>query len=84
MLNCANNFATKYGGKTCNMCGKIDDENHRINHCRKWESINAYNDGRKLDFDDIYSNDYEKCLDIVKIILSMWDLENGKNEMRKQ
>ena len=37
---------------------------------------------KKVSFDDIYGDDLEKCLLTVKTIVAMWDLENGKNEMR--
>ena len=30
----------------------------------------------------VYSNEYQKCLRVVEQIISMWDLANGKNEMR--
>ena len=36
----------------------------------------------KLTFDDIYASDVDKNLHVVKTILSVWDLENGRNEMR--
>ena len=32
-------------------------------------------------FEDIFTSDVDKILH-VKIILSVWDLENGRNEMR--
>ena len=82
MLDCANNYASKYGGKLCNVCKVIDDENHRINWCKRLESINLYNGKSKADFQDIYSRDESKCLHIVEIVASLWDLESGKNEMR--
>ncbi len=71
-----------YGSKACNRCNEVDNEDHRINHCPRWEMINLLKSDQKIVFDDIYSDDTEKCLAVVKIILSMWDLENGKNEMR--
>ena len=40
MLECANNYANKHGGKTCRECGATDDESHRINHCKRFENIN--------------------------------------------
>ena len=32
---------------------------------------------------DMYSDDTEECLKVINAILSMWDLENGRNEMRQ-
>ena len=82
MLDCANNYSMKYGGKNCRNCGVLDDETHRINHCKLYENINRFNSSEKVIFDDIYSNDHNLGRQIVSIVMSMWDLESGKNEMR--
>ena len=82
MLKCANNFSNGHGTRMCEVCGELDNESHRINYCRKWHRTNLCESIDKIDFNDIYSNDTEKCLAVVKIVLSLWDLENGKNEMR--
>ena len=83
MLQCANNFSNKYGSKECKQCSQIDDETHRINHCPKWSRINQSESDDEVVFNNIYSDDYEKCLEVVKRIVSMWDLANGRNEMRE-
>ena len=82
MLDCANNYAIKYGGKLCKSCNETDDENHRINFCKKWEKLNFCRNQRKVNFQNIYSHDENDCLEIVKVVASLWDLESGKNEMR--
>lgn len=82
MLKCANNFSTGFGSKLCAECNIIDSEDHRINACKRWSNINLCNSQTKLNFDDIYSEDTVKCLKVVETILSLWDLENGRNEMR--
>ena len=82
MLDCANNYAIKYGGKLCRMCNETDDEDHRINFCQKWKGINLYNNPMKVDFKDVFSSDENRCLQIVKVIASLWDLESGRNETR--
>ena len=82
MLECANNYANKYGGKLCRECDAIDDESHRINHCRKYENVNKSTDLEKINFDEIHCRDTEKVFNVVDVILSMWDLERGKNETR--
>ena len=83
MLKCANNFSNGHGTKICEACDTIDDETHRINQCTKWRDANLYTSSEKTDYDDIYSEDTDKSFAIVEIILSLWDLENGKNEMRQ-
>ena len=82
MLKCANNFKMGFGSNICSTCKEIDNEEHRINHCPKWETINFRNKDRKIAFDDIYSDDADKCLSVVNVVLSIWDLDNGKNDMR--
>ena len=83
MLKCANNFSHGHGTKVCDVCKVKDDEGHRINICSKWAQINLVNDSEKVTFDDIYHDDYNRCHKVVRTVLQMWDLENGKNEMRK-
>ena len=45
--------------------------------------VNLVDKSRGITFDDIYLDDYDRCLAVVDTILSLWDLENGKNEMRR-
>ena len=84
MLTCANNFSNGYGTKNCDECKVIDDEDHRINWCRKWENVNRYCNDEKVVFADIFSGDVEKCLFVVGSILDIWDLKNGRNEIRQR
>ena len=83
MLQCGNNFANNYGGKICRDCSVTDDEQHRINNCLKWEGINLRGTIHRVAYDDIYSEDNDKVMKVVEVILSMWDLANGKNQMRE-
>ena len=80
MLECSNNYSNKHGGKSCRECDAIDDESHRINHCRRFENINRRKSIEKINFDNIHCDDTEKVMNVVRCILSMWDLERGKNE----
>ena len=82
MLKCASNFSTGFGTKNCDVCGVVDNEEHRINTCKKWETVNRYHSAQKIRFNDIFLDDYEKCLVVVECILTIWDLNNGRNEMR--
>ena len=81
MLDCGSNYASKYGGKQCRKCGVIDDEKHRINECVLYESTNLLKCDSKVDFDDIHSKSVEKVRNVVNCVLSIWDLERGKNEI---
>ena len=82
MLQCAKNFATQNGTKQCKQCGVIDDEDHRMNYCTQYRSVNLYNKTEKVEFDDIYSDDVNKIMNVVKTILCVWDLAHNKNEVR--
>ena len=82
MLDCAKNFHLKYKRKICEICKVIDDASHRINHCGKFNDVNPFNSKHKFDFQSIYPDN--KC-DVVKaeyIIRQLWDLSNGKNQMK--
>ena len=82
MLQCAANFSSGYGTKNCRECGVIDDEDHRMNHCKVWHKTNFSMSNEKINFSDIYSDDRSKSLVIVERVLAMWDLGNGKNAMK--
>ena len=53
MLQCVKNISNNYGGKLCSEYMVKDDENHRINDCKKWSGVNRYNNPTKIKFDDI-------------------------------
>ena len=82
MLQCGANFEMSYGGKECKECKVTDDECHRINSCKKFESVNLCKSAEKLNYDLIYSDEISECMKVVERILMMWDLVNGKNVMR--
>ena len=39
MLECGKNFGGTHGGE-CSECNTYDDENHRLNDCKKWKELN--------------------------------------------
>ena len=84
MLDCAKNFHYKYKTKNCKFCHVVDDENHRINHCKVYADSNLYNSNLKFDFSCIFSQDREKLDKVEHVILSLWDLNNGKNKMKTE
>ena len=69
MLKCAGNYSMGCGTKICDVCGILDNESHRINTCTKWQQMNFCNSSEKIDFNDIYSSDNDKCLTIVNIMI---------------
>ena len=48
---------------------------------KKYVNINRRANTEKLNFDDIHCRNTEKVLNVVRAILSIWDLERGRNEM---
>ena len=44
--------------------------------------INMKGAESKINFNDIYTDDTEKCQTVLRQIIKMWDLVHGKNEMR--
>ena len=46
-----------------------------------YKSINRLNCDAKINFDDIHSESDEKVSNVIKCVISTWDLERGKNEI---
>ena len=82
MLNCATNFKNGYKTTNCQSCGILDDENHRINYCARFKEINLYKSPLKVDFEFINSDDTEAVDRIIDTVCMLWELKNGKNEMK--
>ena len=82
MLDCAANFHFKYKRKTCDVCLVLDDESHRINHCKKFSYMNLCESELKFDFRKIYSKDHCDVDKAEYVIRQLWDLSNGKNQMK--
>ena len=53
-----------------------------MNVRKKWRRTNLCDNDGKISFSDIFSDDDEKVDSVIRVILSVWDFENGKNEMR--
>ena len=59
-----------------------DDENHRINECTKYSSINNCYSTEKFDFSTVFTDTVEAMEPAAETINKIWDLSNGKNLMR--
>ena len=81
MLDCGNNFKTGYRGKNCSECNMLDDENHRINYCKKYKNQNLYHSYLKIDFDSIYSGNENATKRVIEVVNDLWNLNNGNNSM---
>ena len=84
MLDCAvrKQFFKQYGGKMCHKCREVNDKKHRVNECVPYESMNWHYCDMKINFEDLLCKSDEKVLNVVQSILSMWDLERGRNVIR--
>ena len=81
MLECGKNFKGKMPER-CTVCGSIDDEDHRMNHCVRWKNNNRCEMLEKIPFSNVYS-DQSEILDIVlKEIEKVWMLDFGSSGMR--
>ena len=81
-LECATNYKHGYGGEICKTCSVIDDENHRINKCSRFKETNLYHSPLEYDFYGIYTDDDDNVDRTIEVIGHIWNLENGRNEMR--
>ena len=82
MLDCAKNFKNKYGSDLCKECNEVDDESHRINVCERWKHVNLCNGGYSIDFNAVYSEETGTIRQISRLLRSVWNIENGKNEIQ--
>ncbi len=80
MLECGSNYKGTLKA-ICNDCQTIDDENHRINYCKKWETVNYAKCDDKKDFNDIYSNDIAIIRKILPVIECLWNTKNAHGTM---
>ena len=83
MLYCQANYSAGTGNKNCSVCRVLDNESHRINDCVVFRSTNLYDSKNKIDFNRIYTDDMQSILDVISIVLKIWDLGAGKNVMRR-
>ena len=81
MLDCGKNFKTGYRGENCQSCNVLDDENHRINYCKKYRYINLFDSALKIDFNSIYSGNEKTINMVVEVVCEIWNLHNGNNKM---
>jgi len=82
MLECANNYKSKYMYSNCKECHVKDNETHRINDCILYRYINNHDKHDKFDYNLVYSDDPEDMKRVTKEILGIWNLTNGKNTMK--
>ena len=80
MLECGKNFGGTIGG-TCSVCNLYDDEDHRLNHCKKFKDMNYHDQVDKIVFINIYSEDINSLRDTIEIIQKVWNTKNTGGKM---
>ena len=60
-----------------------DDENHRLNFCKRFASTNLSDSSEKVNFDDIYSRDHNKIKQIIIKIEKVWNTKSAHGTILK-
>ena len=80
MLVCGKNFRGTIN-YICPICNTIDNEEHRLNECVNYESINYSNSDEKIPFETIYSDDQVVLKTIFERINKVWNVKTGRGAM---
>ena len=80
MLECGKNFRGTID-QHCKKCNCLDDEDHRLNHCIRWRSINLYDCNEKVDLNAIHSNNLHDLQPIISKIETLWNTKNAYGTM---
>ena len=75
MLECGKNYKGTVN-EVCSVCDCIDDEEHRLNICPKYD--NNYRDHHeKLNFNTVFSDNIDDIRSIIPRIESLWNVKTG-------
>ena len=77
MLECGKNFKGSLP-ETCPACNVTDDEYHRLNFCTRFRKTNLSDSVCKVNFDDIFSNDFAIVKKTLCHIEKLWNPGNVK------
>ena len=78
MLECGKNFQGTLNS-VCDTCNCLDDEEHRLNVCINYSSLNYVLD--PIRFDTIFSDDISKIKAIIERIAHVWNVKTGHGTM---
>ena len=76
MLECGKNFRGT-SPELCTTCNEIDDESHRLNSCPRFRHTNLCEAAEKVEFSDVFSNDFETVKNTLKAITKVWNIRSG-------
>ena len=80
MLECGKNFKSTMN-KRCNPCNSLDDEDHRLNHCKKYRGINNFDSTQKDEFNLVYEDETESLKRIIPSLMRVWNTKNSYGSM---
>ena len=80
MLECGTNYKGTLL-ETCPACNVIDDEQHRLNYCTRFERTNFCNSANRVDFNDIFSTDFAVVKNALNHIEKVWNMKTGHGSM---
>ena len=80
MLVCGKNFRGTINNM-CPICNTIDNEEHRLNECVNYQSVNYSNSDEKIPFETIYSDDPVVLKTIFERINKVWNVKTGRGAM---
>ena len=81
MLECGKNFQGTMS-KMCSVCCNIvDDEEHRLNICPKYNQHNYCENSDLVKFETIYSDNIDDIRLIISRIASVWNVKTGHGSM---
>ena len=80
MLECGRNFKGTIK-ETCITCNVIDDEDHRLNSCTRWKETNNHLGNKKVDFQNVFSEDVDILNKILTDIEKVWETKFSKGRM---
>ena len=80
MLECGNNFKSSRN-TMCTTCKTKDNEDHRLNHCVRFRTINYHDCNEKINFDDVHSSDISVVRKVIKAIENVWNTRNAHGTM---
>ena len=76
MLECGKNFKGSQK-ETCAHCNEPDNENHRLNYCKRYKDINLFDSDFKVNFDDIHSEDIQIIKSVITHIEKVWNVRTA-------
>ena len=83
VLECGKNYKGTMR-EICDTCNCNDDENHRLNHCTKWKSVNLHESKEKLDYTQLYSNSLVDIRHVTNVIEKIWNTHTANGSMRTE